>query len=393
MTVVLTDRPTDQYQSQSQHHSAATSGESDPAEQEALEFLSKWKSLSSTQRKALHVVMDEIGLVSDLVESNITDISVTFRELAVHAQSQSDNVKDIVETSTHVEFDGKIVNLSEIIGMIDKHLSEVIGKLVDTSKKGLEVVFSLDDVVRDIGEIDKLITEIEGINKQTNLLALNARIEAARAGSAGKGFAVVAYEVQDLAKAVNQLATRMRGEISTISSGVKNGHNQIRKIADTDLSSNILAKDVIRGLMDCILDQNSHFTSALKASEQASKDISRDIAAVITRLQFQDRAKQRMENLTNTLTVMEQSLENFETETADTFSSALSWQETDEAWFRALVDRLTLGEMRDRFLSAVFPHEAAAGTEADAASDADKTGKADPNAGTDPDDDCDIELF
>jgi len=366
--------------------------------QDAHEFLARWISLSETQRKALGIVMDEIGLVSDLVETNITDISSRFQELALNTQKQSASIGDMIEGAQNIEYDGNVFDMTGVIKTVDQHLTTMISKIIDTSKHGVSVVYALDDVTADVQKVERLIGDIEGINKQTNLLALNARIEAARAGDAGKGFAVVAHEVQDLAKTVNSLAETMREEISNVANGVRHGHSQIKEIANIDLSENILVKDTISELMDCVVRQNAQFTDALKSSESISQEISRDIFSVITKLQFQDRAKQRLENLTGTLSVMEKSLEAYEENTTRTFQGNLPPSIEQENWFRSVIQDLTLGEMRDRFLNAVFGDEAP-----HSASEADKNSESKeentqntnslPNVPTDEFDDDDIELF
>ncbi|MBL4907125.1 MAG: hypothetical protein JKX94_06705 [Sneathiella sp.] len=352
--------------------------------EDALEFLGNWLSLSETQRKAVDIVVTEIGLVSDLVEGNITDISQTFRELATHTSDQSERVHELAEASKNVTFRGKQVDLSSIIDTVDKHISTMISKLVETSKHGLEVVYALDDVTKDVDKVEELITGIERINKQTNLLALNARIEAARAGDAGKGFAVVAHEVRDLAKSVNSLATTMREEICNVTEGVRKGNIQIKAVANIDLSANLEVKNTIQELMDCIVAQNQLYTDALTSSVEASKDISKDIAGVITKLQFQDRAKQRLENLTGTLDVMKEGMGAFEKQTQLAFPGIKPNTEQQEEWFRSVIDDLTLGEMKGRFLEAIFGPKA--GHTLETTSNSTKEGK-------DDDDDCDIELF
>lgn len=345
------------------------------------EFLAKWLSLSETQRKAIDIVINEIGLVSDLVETNISDVSKTFQELALHTKDQSDRVDKLAEAAKNVTFQDEQIELSHIIDTVDHHIMTMISKLIETSKHGIEVVYALDDVIKDVDKVEGLITNIEGINKQTSLLALNARIEAARAGDAGRGFAVVAHEVQDLAKSVNTLATTMREEISNVATGVRLGHTQIKAVANVDLSDNIMVKDTIRELMDCIVEQNNSYTEALRSSVAASNDISKDIGSVIVRLQFQDRAKQRMENLTGTLQVMEKSISAFEEHTQLSFKDIMPDVEQQEEWFKSIVEDLTLGEMKDRFLNAIFGHEAIENTQTSSSSS------------NKDDDDDDIELF
>ncbi len=147
------------------------------AHEDMVELLSRWLRLSETQRHALNALGPEIDVVSALVEQSAGDISNKFQSLAENARIQTERVQDLAETASSVEFEGQMITLSEIIAMIDEHLTSVIGKIVDTSKHGVSMAYALDDVIRDIGGVEQLIGEIEAINKQTNLLALNAMIE------------------------------------------------------------------------------------------------------------------------------------------------------------------------------------------------------------------------
>ena len=178
----------------------------------------------------------------------------------------------------------------------------------------------------------------------------------------------------------------MRQEISGVARGVRLGHTKIKDVANIDLSENILVKDTIRELMDCIVQQNQTCTEALRSSEEVSKHITSGIYSVITRLQFQDRAKQRMENINATLKVMEQSVETFSTETQQTFEKNLDGRAPEEDWFKSVIKELTLGEMRGRFLKAVF-------NEDDAFAEENENTVPDKPGNKFFEDDDDIELF
>lgn len=317
-------------------------------------ILSDWLCLSEVQRHALHALCKELGLVSDLVEQSAEDISGKFRNLAENARVQTVRVKDLVETANSIEFEGENVSLTEMVLMIDDHLTSVITKIVDTSKHGIAMVYALDDVIDDIIGVEKLIADIQAINKQTNLLALNAMIEAARAGEAGKGFAVVANEVKALSRTVNDVAVRMSEEVGNVSKGIKDGHATIQKVANVDMTDNIMMKDRIGKLMRCIIDQNMSFTTALSSSAELSKEITTDISHLVTSLQFQDRTKQRLQNVADTLMALSLGKDELQKETQENVPALAGPIEVDEAWVEHLVSELTLGEMRARFVSSIL---------------------------------------
>ena len=85
------------------------------------------------------------------------------------------------------------------------------------------MVYSLDDAIEAIREIEKFNGRIQAINKQTNLLSLNATIESVRACEAGKGFAVVSDEVRSVSKEINILSVEMSEKIGQVGNSVRKG--------------------------------------------------------------------------------------------------------------------------------------------------------------------------
>ena len=147
---------------------------------------------SEDARRQLDKV-EEIG-------TDINDLSASIEEIASTSQ-------EVMEQASKASKEGNdAASLGEVAAK-KMHLVEEI------SKQTVDEISTLNNQMREINNIVKLITDIAN---QTNLLALNAAIEAARAGEHGRGFAVVAGEIRNLAGESKRASQDIEDLIRTI---------------------------------------------------------------------------------------------------------------------------------------------------------------------------------
>lgn len=313
------------------------------------ELLSTWLGFADVQRRTLDIVQGELTRTSDHVETSTLDLSERFRELAEKALEQSERVAQIVAMAGTVDLDGERVPLDTLVVGMQDVITDMVTNIVSLSRHAMTMVYLLDDVQKDVAELEKSIGDIDGINRQTNFLALNATIEASRAGEAGRTFAVVAQEVRHLSRSTGELAERMRSKVTAVVKGVRNGHEILRQIADTDMSPQMLAKERVDKTMDSLVAQTTHFQTVLRTAATASSDMSSTIAHVITGMQFQDLTKQRIEAINDSLAIMSAGLGELEARIRAQVPPGIGAREPQE-WLNQLMGRFTLSEMRERFV-------------------------------------------
>jgi methyl-accepting chemotaxis protein len=214
-----------------------------------------------SKRKAANLALatefeGSVKALAQEVASSAKRMETTAQSLA-QAASET-NQQSVAVSSASSVLDGSV---GEIARQIEESGS-VVKVAVAQARSSEDMVGTLLDAARKIGEITKIISEIAS---QTNLLALNATIEAARAGEAGKGFAVVASEVKALA---NQTA-KATEEIA-------------RQIADIQESSTTTAGAIheIGQIISKVSEISTLISGAVDRQSTATKEVSLNIVGV-----------------------------------------------------------------------------------------------------------------
>lgn len=365
--------------------STGAAGSAAGGTQVAMDYslLATWMGFADVQRRTLEAIQSELTRTSDHVEDATLDLSARFRELAESALNQSRRVEEIVAMAGSVAIDGERVPLDELVTHMQDMIAEMIANIVQLSMRAMSMVYLLDDVQKDVGELEKSIGDIDSINRQTNFLALNATIEASRAGEAGRTFAVVAQEVRHLSRTTSELAERMRSKVTAVVKGVRHGHDILREIANTDMSPQMLAKERVDKTMESLVQQTAHFQAVLETAANSSSDMSQTIGHMVTRMQFQDLTKQRLEGVNDSLSIITAGLEDLENRTRDGMPAHHLEAPVPQEWLDNLLDRFKLSEMRQRFVRKLLLEGSAL----------DEHGVLDVSVPTDESPSDDIELF
>ncbi|MDR3494346.1 MAG: methyl-accepting chemotaxis protein [Ancalomicrobiaceae bacterium] len=330
---------------------------------DAAEMIRQRLRLDQAQSQALDGLVAEITSVSDLVETNVDDLSKRFRSISDLARAQAGTISHLIATmpdATNGNGDGRLP-LEAITAEVGESFSDLVSKIVYLSSRGISTVHTLDDVILELKSMHRILADIDKINRQTNLLALNAKIEAARAGDAGAGFSVVADEVRQLAKTVDAMSAHLKEKVMSVSDGLDKSYTLLREIAALDLSEqNLRASAHINDMMQTIVSQHATFSDALNTSGTMTRRISDDIAGAIVAMQFQDRAKQRLADVAKAMTHISNSIETDSAELSQSLQTGQVIESTAvEEWIDRLLHSTTLEEIRHRLNVALRPGDTA----------------------------------
>jgi methyl-accepting chemotaxis protein len=371
-----------QPQAHSATHATATTGANGhaapiavpAADGAVLDLLRRWRELSELERRAFNALARELNSTSSLIEASTLDLSERFQDLAGIAQGQVGRVDQIIAAAGALQVNGAEVPMHEALSSVESVLGKAIETVLFVSKNAMRMVYALEDVARDVAGAEQCSSQIEVINRQARYLALNAAIEATRSGAAGSAFNVIAREMKQLAQATEQTSAQVRERIDAVTKGVRKGHEVMQEIATLDLSENILAKDRIDALLAGIAAQHGRFGSVLADTASASAEMAGTVGRLITGMQFQDRTKQQLAQVIETLSVLEAASETVQRATDAALPGAFAPGGVDQEALEQIIEKQTLGGMKARVLSRLLSDDGAETTADDAAPADDQQG-------------------
>lgn len=322
-----------------------------------VDLLGRWLDLSELERRTFVALARELTVSSNLVESSTLDLSERFQSLATGAQAQMHKVDEIIAVAKSIEVDGKSMPLDTAMQAVEGVLVKVIETILSISKHAMRMVYALEDVALQVAGAEQCVAQIEAINTQTRYVALNAAIEANRSGNEGSAFRVIAREIKELSQKTEVTSKQVRERISSVTRGVKHGHGVLQEIATLDMSEHILAKQRLDAMITGVIQQNRAFNAVLSDTAESSAEMARTIGQLITGVQFQDRTKQHLGHVIDALDVLREGAMQLQQATSEAIPGAFNPGSIDKDLLQRLVDKQTLGAVKERILARLLSDE------------------------------------
>jgi methyl-accepting chemotaxis protein len=140
------------------------------------------------------------------------------------------------------------------------------------------------------------------------------------------------------------------------------------------MSVNISAKERLDQLMAGLMDRNKQVGRIVANSSKTAEDISKSVSGLVTDLQFQDRTKQRLEHVVDTLAVITDALAELREETFRDMPGISRDVQPDYEWLKGVLAHFTLSEMRGRFVAQLLTGEGDGGGTEESATDKNESG-------------------
>ena len=246
-------------------------------------------------------VIKNIERLKVIILDAVNLLSSSFTTMADQSSQQEALVYELIDALNQKSSDDNIlddeISASSFIDETRSILEYFINIVTDVSRGGMTMVYTVDDIERQMDNVTDLLADISAIANQTNLLALNAAIEAARAGEAGRGFAVVASEVRELSQNSNQLNDKIRAVVGQSKLNINKAKELVGEIASRDMSMAMQHKKHVDDMLTRLDEQNEFVDQKLLQIGKITKEVESGVAKGVQSLQFEDIARQLCEHI------------------------------------------------------------------------------------------------
>ncbi len=240
----------------------------------------------------------ELLQLQSVLADAISTMSNSFTSLHQLISKQSDEVFSLVSDQRDSEEAEQCrFCLKEFITETSEAIDFFLDYIQQVNSQSQEMFAAINHVDTRMGEIEKLLSNLQEIADQTNLLALNAAIEAARAGEAGRGFAVVADEVRTLSKNSDKFSEEIKSVVNTSKNNIDRAKSIINDMVSKDMDVAIKSKNRLNKMMDDVTARNEEVATKLQEISQLTQQIDQSVNTAVRSLQFEDLSRQTIDFL------------------------------------------------------------------------------------------------
>jgi len=211
--------------------------------------------------RVLETIYDQLPRIVANIEMSSSVLNEKFKALANSASSQASNFEKFTKLAKSIEYEGKKISMLEAFALIDKSIGLSVEKTLFVSKMAIAMVYSLDEAMKALKEIEaniKLISE--------NRLPIAEPISV------------------------------VKQKLAIIQSAMTGSFSILEEIATIDMNDNVIVKDSLNLLMHTIRLKSQFISDSMQDAIAEARREAEGINALSSDMLFQGKAVQWINN-------------------------------------------------------------------------------------------------
>ncbi|MCW5978811.1 MAG: hypothetical protein KIT09_12075 [Bryobacteraceae bacterium] len=244
----------------------------------------------------LPVLSAQLRETAEQVEEAVVSVCGGFHGMAAQARDTVKRASRLL--AGEANGDGAVEQMLETFRQT---LTRQLERLDRGSELFLKAIQHLEDVDAAMGRVVKVLAEVDRIAFSNKLMALNAKIQAVHVGELGSGFGVVADEISLQALRSSELTEQVSDIARQLGETVKVTAADFRAIIAADEERAAASRKELETALDGLGRSHEEMRRSLAEVTDCSEQLAEDITKAVVALQFQDRVKQRIGHVVETL--------------------------------------------------------------------------------------------
>jgi len=219
--------------------------------------------------RVLETIYDQLPRIVTHIEMSSSGLNKKFKALANSAMNQANNFEKFTKLAKSIEYEGKKISMLEAFAMIDKSIGLSVEKTLFVSKMAIAMVYSLDEAMKALKEIEVHLKHITGKDQ-----------------------------------AIDESINIMKQKLVLIQSAMTGCFSILEEIATIDMNDNVIVKDSLNLLMHTIKMKSQFISDSMQDAIAEARKEAEGINALSSDMEYQDKAVQWINNSLDALKLL-----------------------------------------------------------------------------------------
>lgn len=242
----------------------------------------------------LEPVLTTLHKLAGSTEDQFLKLGERLQDFAFRSSSISATARDLVDLVAGDESGNLTTQLRQLFCDMETYLAAIQQQSNTGCQTLQQVLNQLDTVVQPLEGFQKM-------DKALRMLSISTKIESARIGELGSGFTTLAMDVEKLSHTVSEKSAGIMEQRLALTSLISNNLERVRASGTTQYADASRIMTELANGIQTIETLNQSCSTAGQLAEETAGEVSAEIGAVVSSMQFHDITRQQVEHVIEAL--------------------------------------------------------------------------------------------